>query len=198
MEKDAARCDGILACVRDLDLDGECAWAGRAPLTALEDAGLAGALDQPTDHRAAAGPVALPLGVWLVDRVGFTAVFVAAAVQVLQGLFTNHHLGRFEASYWALSYDHGFVRRGLPGELLRLASGGRSAESLAGVAQGASFLARYAAAIQSQRGDYDGKVLSIRAEDLRSLSIIYDKTPGELTDQLIEWSVLPPEARPAP
>jgi hypothetical protein len=39
-------------------------------------------------------------------------------------------------------------------------------------------------------------VLSIRAEDLRSLSIIYDMTPGELTDQLIEWGVLPPEARP--
>ena len=59
-------------------------------------------------------------------------------------------------------------------------------------------LARYAATIQSQRGDYNGKVLSIRSEDLRSLSIIYDKTPGELTDQLIEWGVLPPEARPAP
>ena len=56
-------------------------------------------------------------------------------------------------------------------------------------------LARYAAAIQSQRGDYNGKVLSIRAEDLRSLAIIYDKTPGELTDQLIDWGVLPPDAR---
>ena len=68
-------------------------------------------------------------------------------------------------------------------------------------------LARYAAAIQSQRGDYNGKVLSIRAEDLRSLAIIYDKTPGELTDQLIDWGVLlraceavapAPEARPRP
>ncbi|GAA4537450.1 MULTISPECIES: transcriptional regulator [Pseudonocardia] len=58
-------------------------------------------------------------------------------------------------------------------------------------------LARYAAAIQSQRGDYNGKVLSIRAEDLRSLAIIYDMTPGELTDQLIDWGVLPPEARPS-
>jgi hypothetical protein len=58
-------------------------------------------------------------------------------------------------------------------------------------------LARYAAAIQSQRGDYNGKVLSIRSEDLRSLSIIYDMTPGELTDQLIDWGVLPPEARPS-
>ena len=58
-------------------------------------------------------------------------------------------------------------------------------------------LARYAAAIQSQRGDYNGKVLSIRAEDLRSLAIIYDTSPGELTDQLIDWGVLPPDARPA-
>ena len=57
-------------------------------------------------------------------------------------------------------------------------------------------LQRYAATIQSQRGDYNGKVLSIRTEDLRSLAIIYDMTPGELTEQLVEWGVLPPEARP--
>jgi transcriptional regulator with XRE-family HTH domain len=56
-------------------------------------------------------------------------------------------------------------------------------------------LARYAAAIQSQRGDYNNKVLSIRAEDLRSLAIIYDITPGLLTERLIEWGVLAPEAR---
>ena len=58
-------------------------------------------------------------------------------------------------------------------------------------------LARYAAAIQTQRGDYNGKVLSIRTEDLRSLAIIYDLTPGELTDLLIGWGVLSPDARPA-
>ena len=58
-------------------------------------------------------------------------------------------------------------------------------------------LARYAATIQSQRGDYNGRVLSIRTEDLRSLAIIYDMSPGELTEQLIGWGVLPPEARPA-
>lgn len=56
-------------------------------------------------------------------------------------------------------------------------------------------LARYAATIQSQRGDYNGKVLSIRAEDLKSLAIIYDITPGELTDQLIDWGVLAADAR---
>lgn len=58
-------------------------------------------------------------------------------------------------------------------------------------------LARYAATIQSQRGDYNGRVLSIRSEDLKSLAIIYDITPGELTDQLITWGVLTPDARPA-
>jgi transcriptional regulator with XRE-family HTH domain len=58
-------------------------------------------------------------------------------------------------------------------------------------------LARYAATIQSQRGDYNGRVLSIRSEDLKSLAIIYDITPGELTDQLISWGVLTPDARPA-
>ena len=46
-------------------------------------------------------------------------------------------------------------------------------------------LARYAAAIQSQRGDYNGKVLTIRSEDLRSLAVIYDMTAEDLTDQLV-------------
>ena len=48
-------------------------------------------------------------------------------------------------------------------------------------------LARYVATIQSQRGDYNGRVLSIRQEDLRSLAVIYDKTPDRPhrgTDQL--------------
>ncbi|MGH3744974.1 MAG: transcriptional regulator BldD [Mycobacteriales bacterium] len=56
-------------------------------------------------------------------------------------------------------------------------------------------LTRYAATIQSQRGDYNGRVLSIRQEDLRSLAVIYDDTPARMTEQLIEWGVLAPEAR---
>jgi transcriptional regulator with XRE-family HTH domain len=52
-------------------------------------------------------------------------------------------------------------------------------------------LARYAAAIQSQRGDYNGKVLTIRSEDLRSLAVIYDMTAEDLTDPLVSWGVLP-------
>jgi transcriptional regulator with XRE-family HTH domain len=58
-------------------------------------------------------------------------------------------------------------------------------------------LARYAATIQSQRGDYNGRVLSIRQEDLRSLAVIYDASPGALTEQLIGWGVLSPDARRA-
>jgi transcriptional regulator with XRE-family HTH domain len=58
-------------------------------------------------------------------------------------------------------------------------------------------LARYAATIQSQRGDYNGRVLSIRHEDLRSLAVIYDASPSTLTEQLISWGVLNAEARRA-
>jgi transcriptional regulator with XRE-family HTH domain len=64
-------------------------------------------------------------------------------------------------------------------------------------AEQAGPLARYAATIQSQRGDYNGRVLSIRSEDLKSLAIIYDISAGELTDKLITLGVLAPEARPA-
>jgi transcriptional regulator with XRE-family HTH domain len=56
-------------------------------------------------------------------------------------------------------------------------------------------LARYTATIQSQRGDYNGRVLSIRQEDLRTLAVIYDETPSQLTNQLIHWGVLNEEAR---
>src|SRR5215468_5456779 len=56
-------------------------------------------------------------------------------------------------------------------------------------------LARYVATIQS--GDYNGRVLSIRHEDLRSLAVIYDKSPADLTEELIGWGVLDSEARSA-
>jgi transcriptional regulator with XRE-family HTH domain len=64
-------------------------------------------------------------------------------------------------------------------------------------AERAAPLARYTATIQSQRGDYNGRVLSIRQEDLRSLAVIYDETPSQLTEQLIGWGVLNAEARRA-
>jgi transcriptional regulator with XRE-family HTH domain len=61
----------------------------------------------------------------------------------------------------------------------------------------AGALARYVATIQSQRGDYNGRVLSIRHEDLRSLAVIYDRSPVDLTEELISWGVLDSGARDA-
>ncbi|CAM5663835.1 transcriptional regulator BldD [Streptomyces] [Streptomyces hirsutus] len=58
-------------------------------------------------------------------------------------------------------------------------------------------LQRYAATIQSQRGDYNGKVLSIRQDDLRTLAVVSDQSPSVLTEQLISWGVLDPDARRA-
>lgn len=52
-------------------------------------------------------------------------------------------------------------------------------------------LARYAATIQTQRGDFAGKTLTIRAEDLRSLAVIYGIAPSALAEQLVDWGVLP-------
>ena len=45
-------------------------------------------------------------------------------------------------------------------------------------AEKAGPLARYVPTIQSQRGDYNGKVLSVRQDDLRTLAVIYDTSPG--------------------
>jgi transcriptional regulator with XRE-family HTH domain len=56
-------------------------------------------------------------------------------------------------------------------------------------------LARYAAAIQAQRGDYNGRVLSIRQEDLRTLGVLYDEPPSVLAEQLIAWGVLSAQVR---
>ena len=58
-------------------------------------------------------------------------------------------------------------------------------------------LARDVATIQSQRGDYNGRVLSGRHEDLRSLAVIYDKSPADLTEELISLGVLDADARGA-
>lgn len=56
----------------------------------------------------------------------------------------------------------------------------------------AGLLARYAAAIQAQRGDYNGRVLTIRQDDMRTLGVIYDEAPSRLAEQLLAWGVLRP------
>jgi transcriptional regulator with XRE-family HTH domain len=51
-------------------------------------------------------------------------------------------------------------------------------------------LARYAAAIRSQRGDDHGRVLTLREQDLRSLAVLYDMPEEILTDRLTGLGVL--------
>ncbi|KPM50228.1 XRE family transcriptional regulator [Frankia sp. R43] len=53
-------------------------------------------------------------------------------------------------------------------------------------------LRRWVAEIQRERDDYAGRVLSIRAGDLRTLAILYDRTPDELIDMLRQWKALDP------
>lgn len=62
-------------------------------------------------------------------------------------------------------------------------------------AEQAGPLARYAATIQSQRDDYNGRVLTLRSEDLKTLATIYDLSPEELTAKLVDWGVLGQRAR---
>ncbi len=57
-------------------------------------------------------------------------------------------------------------------------------------AEDAAPLARYVASIQSRRGDYNGRVLSIRQDDLNNLAIMYNEPPSALTERLTSWGVL--------
>lgn len=61
-------------------------------------------------------------------------------------------------------------------------------------AERAAPLARYAAAIQSQRGDFNGRVLSLRRADLQALSAIYGEPPAEVTEQLLDLGLLAADA----
>src|SRR5918996_4043878 len=51
-------------------------------------------------------------------------------------------------------------------------------------------LARFTTAIQVQRGDFNGRVLTIREDDLMSLALLYQTTADELTQRLAEWGLL--------
>ena len=62
-------------------------------------------------------------------------------------------------------------------------------------AEDLAYVARYARAIQQQRGDYNGRVLSIRADDLRALAIVYDASPSGLVERLNEHGVLVTDPR---
>ena len=61
----------------------------------------------------------------------------------------------------------------------------------------AELLSRFTASIQAMRGDYNGRVLSIRQDDLRTLAVIYDEAPSQLTERLIGWGVLRTQTTPS-
>jgi transcriptional regulator with XRE-family HTH domain len=51
-------------------------------------------------------------------------------------------------------------------------------------------LRRFTAAIQIQRGDFNGRVLTIREDDLMSLALLYQTTADDLSNRLREWGLL--------
>jgi hypothetical protein len=53
----------------------------------------------------------------------FLLMGLAVAVQLVQGLVTRSALPSYERSYWLVTYQEGFTRRGLAGELIRVATG---------------------------------------------------------------------------
>ena len=52
-------------------------------------------------------------------------------------------------------------------------------------------LSRFTAAIQVRRGDFNGRVLTIRQDDLMSLALLYQTTAEDLARRLTEWGLLP-------
>lgn len=55
-------------------------------------------------------------------------------------------------------------------------------------------LARFTAAIQVQRGDFNGRVLTLRENDLMALALLYQTTSEELTRRFADWGLLTDEA----
>ncbi len=51
-------------------------------------------------------------------------------------------------------------------------------------------LSRFVATVQAQRGDYNGKMLSIRQDDLRTLAVIYAEAPSQVVDRMQLWGIL--------
>lgn len=53
-------------------------------------------------------------------------------------------------------------------------------------------LARFISNIQARRGDYNGRVLTLRATDLETLALLYDRSPASMYDLLQDWQVILP------
>lgn len=51
-------------------------------------------------------------------------------------------------------------------------------------------LSRFTRAIQIQRGDFNGRVLTIREDDLMALGLLYQMTADELSRRFADWGLL--------
>lgn len=51
-------------------------------------------------------------------------------------------------------------------------------------------LARFARAIQVQRGDFNGRVLTLREDDLLALALMYQTSGEDLANRLDRWGLL--------
>jgi hypothetical protein len=51
-------------------------------------------------------------------------------------------------------------------------------------------LVRFVATIQDKRGDYNGRVLTVRASDLETLALLFQTSVDEVVDRLTNWSVI--------
>ncbi len=51
-------------------------------------------------------------------------------------------------------------------------------------------ISRFATAIQVQRGDFNGRVLTIREDDLMALALLYQTSSNELARRLDDWGLL--------
>lgn len=67
---------------------------------------------------------------------------------------------------------------------------GRLAEEAGDDDEALTVLSRYAERIQIERGDYNGRVLTLRTDDLHTLAAVFDADVGELLDRLRERAVL--------
>lgn len=54
-------------------------------------------------------------------------------------------------------------------------------------------ITRFVGSIQSWRGDYNGRVITIRREDLRALAAVLDISTGELRERLTAAGIVPEE-----
>jgi transcriptional regulator with XRE-family HTH domain len=51
-------------------------------------------------------------------------------------------------------------------------------------------LARFVTNIQVRRGDFNGRVITLRESDLDVLALLYDRSPAAMWELLVDWQVI--------